>query len=121
MGKRTMKVRIASDKAPTPATAIALYHVMKASDGFDETAQALFQLVRMAARQYRAQRRVLFLDVEGHRNPAGGFDNAAFEIINDFTLGTLKQWLSEVHTPLLHAVTTQPQSEDVPDHLEITA
>jgi hypothetical protein len=62
--------------------------------------------------------RHLYLDVEGHRNKAGGFDHDAYELITHFVHGYLMQWLTETHTPL-GTYRNPRQREDVPDGLDV--
>jgi hypothetical protein len=54
--------------------AVALYHLVYAHEGFDEAGQALFKLVQQAQKLQPNKPRLLFLDIEGHRNEQGGFD-----------------------------------------------
>lgn len=97
---------------------VALYHVMRASDDFDSTADKLFQIVEKAAREFPKKPRALFLDVEGHRNDAGGFDHDALEIQTHFLIGYLGRWLSEIHTPLAEVQSTM-QRENLPESLTV--
>lgn len=92
---------------------------MKADETFEDTADILFQLVKNAAASQPDVRRHLFLDIEGHRNPAGGFDHDALELQKNFIVGYLGRWLSEVSMPLLAYVSKDGQHEDVPDNLVI--
>jgi len=95
---------------------IALYHVMLRGDGFEETAEILFRLVRWAARSNPGKPRSLYLDVDGHRVAGGGYDRDSFEIMRYFIFGFLRRWLTEMNTPLAVA-RTREQHEDVPDYL----
>lgn len=113
------KARQASEhmKLSDDQESVALYHVMREDDDFESTADRLFQIVKEAARLQPGKRRVLFLDVEGHRNSAGGYDADAFEIMKEFITGFLGPWLSEMHTPLVDATRTDAQREDLPQTL----
>jgi hypothetical protein len=99
--------------------AVAIYHVVYAHEGFEESAQALFRLVQNAQRQQPGKKRNLFLDIDGHRNNEGGFDSDMHELQNEFVLGFLSQFLSEIHAPLFHAKNPKPQSDDIPPELII--
>jgi hypothetical protein len=99
---------------------MAIYHEMKANEDFDDTAEMIFQMVRDCAAKYPGKSRHLYLDVEGHRNKAGGFDHDAYELITHFVHGYLMQWLTETHIPL-GAYRNPSQSDDVPDRLNIMA
>jgi hypothetical protein len=97
---------------------VAIYHEMRAEEGFDDTAEMIFQLVRDCAATHPGKSRLLFLDVAGHRNQAGGFDQDAYELIVHFVTGFLMQWLTEAGTPF-GIFRNANQREDVPDALDI--
>ncbi|MGK5637174.1 HNH endonuclease [Streptomyces sp. URMC 126] len=63
--------------------------------------------------------RHFYLDIQGHRDAAGGYDDDALEIIRDFVPGFLGPYLTETSTPLYQARNPEPQREDVPDVLNI--
>ena len=73
-GKRPLRAVTQDDSTE------ALYHVMRDREDFGETAQALFEIVRYAITEFTGRRRLLYLDIEGHRNPACGFDRDADQI-----------------------------------------
>ncbi len=98
---------------------VALYHVMRAEEDFETTADILFQIVKKAAREFPGRPRYLFLDVEGHRNAAGGYDADAYELYSSFIPGYLGQFLTEI--PLINGRARRDgQREDMPDHLVIS-
>lgn len=97
---------------------IALYHRVTPEDTFEVAAQMLFDLVLKAEADYPGQPRSLILDVEGHRNDAGGFDHDMFELQKDFLIGHLGQYLSELRTPLYH-VRNPNQVDELPEDLVI--
>lgn len=99
--------------------AVAIYHVVYAHEGFEESAQALFKLIQDAQRLQPGKRRKLFLDIEGHRTSEGGFDSDMYELQQKFLLGFLGQFLSEVHAPLISLKNPKPQSDDIPPALII--
>ncbi|MEU7165324.1 HNH endonuclease [Streptomyces morookaense] len=98
---------------------IALYHDMRVEEDFTKCATRLFSILKRAAAANPGAPRYLFLDVQGHRNAAGGFDADAFEIIREFLLGFLGPYLTEISTPLYRVRIPGPQREDVPDVLNI--
>jgi hypothetical protein len=101
--------------------AIAIYHLVYAHEGFEEAAQTLLTLVQEAHRRHPGTPRKLSLAIEGHRNSVGGFTPAMVELQHEFLLGFLSSYLSELHTPLVHAVNTKPQEDDLPPALVIQA
>jgi hypothetical protein len=103
---------------PSGAT-VALYHVVYKDEGFDVAAQTLFKLVQDAQRRQPDRRRVLFLDIEGHRNSAGGFDADMLELQKDFLLRVLAPFLSEFHCPLGNRKNPAGQENEIPETLII--
>lgn len=103
---------------------IAIYHVVYAHENFEKSAHILHEMIRDAARDFPGKPRTLYLDIEGHRNSAGGFDHDMHELQGKFILGFLSPYLTEIHTPLLTefgevARPQRPQRDDVPDELNI--
>lgn len=96
---------------------IAIYHRVMRREGFEETARILLHLVRDARDKAPDKPRVLYLDIDGHRNEAGGFDGEMFELQQEFVLGFLMPFLKEVHMPLASASNPREQSNEVPDEL----
>ncbi|MFD4957897.1 hypothetical protein [Microbacterium sp. NPDC058389] len=98
---------------------IAIHHVMKADEDFDDTADMLFQLVRTAEANHPGKPRYLYLDVDGHRNSSGGFDHDALEIIKEYILGFLAPYLTEVHNPFGHFRPSRAQRNDLPERITV--
>ena len=97
----------------------ALYHVVFEHEGFEESAQNLFKLVQRAQQLQPGRKRVLFLDIEGHRNVKGGFDADMLELQKDFLVGFLGRFLSEVRCPLAHTRNPGEQDNAIPETLII--
>ena len=97
---------------------VALYYCVKAKEGFTSAAQYLFNLVNQAQRLHPDRKRVLYLDIDGHRNSQGGFDSDMLEVQKEFLLGFLMEFLTEVKMPLIGSGAIRnekPQNNDVPD------
>lgn len=112
-------------KGPTPRKqasekAAAIYHVMRADEDFEMTAEILFKLVQDAAEKFPGKPRHLYLDIDGHRNSEGGYDHDAFELITNFMLGFLGPYLTKMTHPLSSAINNAAQREDLPPGLFIT-
>jgi hypothetical protein len=99
--------------------AIAIYHVVYEHEGFESSAQALLKLVQQAEEKQPGTKRNLYLDIEGHRNHEGGFDADMSELQNEFLLGFLSRYVSEIHAPLLNARNPHPQDNKIPSTLII--
>ena len=91
--------------------AVVLYHSFRKWDTFSEAAAVLHAVVEDAAARFPGQPRHLHLHVEGHRNPAGGFDRDAYELMAHFVPRALMHYLDEARTPL--CVFTNPEPSDV--------
>jgi hypothetical protein len=111
----------APSKTGEPPRALALYHCIYAEEHFHDAAHALFDLVAYSQRTFPGAKRRLFLDIEGHRTPTDAFDGDMFEIQKDFLLGFLMPFLTEVRMPLIGVRNPNPQREDLPEELRISA
>jgi len=80
---------------------VVLYHCVFADETFEDAAQALFTITQYAQRECPNQRRVLFLDIDEHKNSAGGFDWDMYELQVHFILEFLLPYLYEAHFPLM--------------------
>lgn len=108
-----------TEKATETQRGILLYHRVLTDEGFDKSASDLFELIRYAQQQWPGKRRILSLDVDGHRNSVGGFTAEMFELMNEYVIGHLGRYLSEVITPLTHVANPNTQDDDVPDLQQI--
>jgi len=98
---------------------IAIYHTVSPDEGFDHAAQALVRLVAKAQELHPDKKRVLYLDIEGHRNAQGGFDGDMFELQQQFVLGFLLPFLTEARTHFGGVKNPAPQDNTVPDSLTV--
>lgn len=105
--------------ADAKKSGIALYHDMRVEEDFAKCATRLFSILKRVAATSPGAPRYLYLDIQGHRNAAGGYDADAIEIIHEFLLGFLSPYLTEISTPVYRARNPEPQREDVPDVLTI--
>lgn len=98
---------------------IAIYHVFLAEETFASAARMLVRLVAQAQENMPNQPRVLYLEIDGHRNEKGGFDKDMAELLIEFMCENLMPYLSEAHTPLGDLKNTKMQKNDVPQDLMI--
>lgn len=99
---------------------VALYHVVFEDENFEISAQILIDLIRNAEKLNPGQPRRLYLDIEGHRNSKGGFDQDMYELLVNFVTEFLSQWLSSAFTPLASIEFNHAQRNDPPEELNIT-
>ncbi|MER5795937.1 HNH endonuclease [Streptomyces sp. NPDC001980] len=101
------------------AKGVAIHHDMKVYENFERSAQRIFECVQAAQKRSPGAPRYLFLDIQGHRNEAGGFDHDAYELMTEFCLGFLGDYLTEISSPLVRARNPKAQRDDIPDLLRI--
>jgi HNH endonuclease. len=97
---------------------VAIYHYVYKHEDFIITANILFKLLQNAQRQFPDKPRHLYLDIEGHRNNLGGYDNDMFEIQRYFLLENFLKYFTEIHIPFGN-VKNDEQNNIVPDELRI--
>jgi hypothetical protein len=103
----------------TEDRAVALYHVVYAHETFEEAVKALVALVQNAEDKRLEKSRRLFLDIEGHRNEHGGFDDDMRELQQGFLTTFLSRYLSEIHLPLCQLQNANPQDNVIPPELRM--
>ncbi len=96
-----------------------MYHCVYGHEDFNTSANILFKLVRNMEKQMPGRPRALYLDIEGHRNEAGGFDDDMFELQCGFILDFLLPYLTVVCMPLGKYKSGRPQENDLPERLAI--
>jgi hypothetical protein len=96
---------------------MALYHVMRRTETFEETAGMLWVMVRETARKFPGKSRTLFMDIEGHhrKGAKNEYDEDATELIS-FVRAALGPFLAE--TPW-GKTEDAPQRDDLPDGIVI--
>jgi len=106
-------------KVESDDKAVAIYHVVYSHEKLEESAQILFKLVQRVQKVQPGKKRNLVLDIDGHRHSKGDFDADMLELQENFLLGYLAQFLSEIHRPLFRATNPKPQENDLPSELII--
>ncbi|MFG1826448.1 HNH endonuclease [Microbispora bryophytorum] len=98
---------------------VALYHDMAVYENFERCAHRIFKVLQLAERTNPGTLRYLHLEIQGHRNDAGGFDHDSFEIMQHFLLEFLFPYLTEIATPLYRARNRHRQINELPEDLII--
>jgi hypothetical protein len=97
------------------AKTAVIYHRVQPHEGFAASARTIWGLTRRALADWPGRRRVLFLEVEGHRGGRGGFDRD-LPRLHRFVSGALAAYLSEAHTPFARRVVNpRSQRDDMPE------
>ena len=98
---------------------VSLYHIVGEEDAFEQAAHDLFTLVQEAQERFPDWPRLLFLDIRGHLDTLGRFEEAFVELQQEFMFGFLGPFLTAVDLPLVSALNPGPQRNDLPDKIVI--
>lgn len=98
---------------------ICLYHRIMRRENFETAANDLFNLLKNAQAAYPNKARILYLDIDGHRNAEGGFDEDMLELQKEFGTGFLLQYFTEIYFPLISLKNAKGQNNDIPQVLVI--
>jgi hypothetical protein len=113
----------AANMKEQPDGGVALYHRVFCEETFEDAAQTIFRLVKAAAARFPNASRFLYLDIDDHRNPEGGYDKDMFELQKEFLVRYMMPFLSGAFFPLADAPggirNTKGQREDLPKQLTI--
>ncbi|MER7211914.1 HNH endonuclease [Streptosporangium sp. NPDC000239] len=99
---------------------VGIYHDMAVYENFERCAHRVFKVLQLAQKSNPGAPRLLYFDVQGHRNDAGGYDHDSLEIMKQFFLEYLMSYLTEISTPLYRAKNGSKQRNDIPDELAIS-
>jgi len=97
---------------------VGIYHVVYEHETFEDAASTLFGLVSETQKKFPGTKRILYLDIDGHRNKIGGYDRDMFELQCEFSLGFLLKYLSEIYMPLAKVV-NNVQRNNIPEKFKI--
>ena len=98
---------------------IVLYHRVMRRENFEKAAKDLFALLKTAQVKNPNIDRILYVDIDGHKNSKGGFDHDMLELQKEFGIGLLGKYFSEVHFPLIEFINPHQQCNDIPSRLSI--
>ncbi len=98
---------------------VCLYHRIMRRENFETAANDLFHLLQNAQAAYPDKARILYLDIDGHRNAKGGFDEDMLELQKEFGMGFLLPYFTEIHFPLISLKNPKGQDNDIPEELVI--
>jgi hypothetical protein len=104
-------------KPNSPAVIIA--HRVLVHETFDKAAQTLLRLLHGAQLQSPDAERILYLDIDGHTNPSGGFDDDMYELQTKFMAEILMKFLTRAETPLGEYRNPLPQDNNIPSILNL--
>jgi hypothetical protein len=102
-----------------PIKPVVLYHDMAVYENFERCAPRIFEVIWATQQKAPGAPRLLYVDVQGHRNDAGGYDRDSFELMTNFLPEKALPYLTELHTPLHSWKNTARQDNHVPREILI--
>lgn len=100
---------------------IAIQHTVFAEENFQTAARMIYKLIYTAQQNFPNQKRILYLDIEGHRNDAGGYDHDMLELQEEFILGFVMPYITAVYMPLISVENKKLQKNELVEDLAIFA
>jgi hypothetical protein len=100
---------------------VAIYHRVFSHESFETAAQMIWELMLQMQERCPGAPRHLFLEIEGHRNPAGGFDADMEELQGNFARTMLLPYLTTYRCTLFggRTVTNPKQRDDISPSLTV--
>jgi len=96
---------------------VSIYHVVAEEDGFVTAAQDVFGLLKESQDRFPDWPRVLYLDINGHLDEEGRFDDEMVELQQEFLIAALGPFFTALAMPITGVVNPDPQRNDVPEEL----
>lgn len=114
------KIRILPPAKQKSKSIVAIYHIVFKNENFNDAAQAIMDLTRESVKKYKNKKRVLYLDIDGHRLKDGAFDSDMWELQFNFIIQNLLFYYSEINLPIGSIINPYEQlEEDIPDEFVI--
>jgi hypothetical protein len=98
---------------------VALYHIVEEDDDFETAAQDLFALLKEAQDRFPGWPRVLYLDIDGHLDEKGRFEEDMVELQQEFLIAAMGKFFTALALPIVAVVNPDDQVDDVPDELTL--
>ncbi|MGW3591540.1 HNH endonuclease signature motif containing protein [Streptomyces fungicidicus] len=98
---------------------VALYHDMAVYENFERCAPRIFEVIWASQQKAPNAPRLLYFDVQGHRNSAGDYDRDSLEMVANFLPEKALPYLTELHTPMHSWKNTARQDNRVPREMLI--
>jgi len=100
---------------------VSIYHVVGEDDGFEEAAQDVFDLLKESQDRFPGWPRVLYLDVNGHLDEDGRFEDEMVELQQEFLIAAMGRFFTALALPIVAVVNPDGQDDEVPDELVLQA
>ena len=97
---------------------VAIYHVVAPSDTFEAATQAVFARIQEAQTRFPDWPRLLYVDIEGHLDELGRFEEDFVEFQQEFAFSCIAPFCTALDLPLTGPLLNpEPQRNDLPDAL----
>lgn len=96
---------------------VAIYHVVYENEGLEESAKTIYNLIYSCQENNKGCERILYLDIDGHTDEYGRFDNEMLELQQNFIIETLLPYLYEIHLPIISIRNTELQKNNLPKEM----
>lgn len=96
---------------------VAIYHVVYENEGLEESAKIIYELLYAAQEKQPDYNRILYLDIDGHMDEYGRFDDEMVELQQNFIIETLLPYFYEIHTPIADIKNAELQKNDMPKEM----
>lgn len=98
---------------------VEIFHTITENDSFDKASNDLFKLLVDQQKKRPNKSRVLYVDIKGHRNRVGGFDQDMYRLQMEYGKKFLVQFFKEVHFPLYSMKNVSYQNNNIPKKLRL--
>ena len=98
-------------KVPIDPNNIVIFCKIKENEDFNIAAKRIYDLIYRMQEENPNKERTLHLEIEGHRNKEGGYDNDMFELQFHFLFKTMFQYLHALHMPLISVTNNKKQKQ----------
>ena len=106
------KIKILPPVKAKSKNMVAIYHVVFKEENFNDAAYAIYNLTKESIKKYKSQKRVLYLDIDGHCLKDGTFDQDMWELQFNFIAQNLLFYYSEINMPIAKIINPYKQLEE---------
>ncbi len=96
---------------------VSIYHIVSEEDDFETAAQDIFALMKEAQARFPDWPRVLYLDIQGHVDEQGRFEEDMVELQQEFLIAAMGKFFTALAMPLVSVVNPERQTNELPDEL----
>ena len=108
-------------KVPIDPDNIVIFYKIKEKENFEMAANRIYNLIYRIQEENPYKDRTLILEIEGHRNKSGEYDNDMFELQFDFLIDIMFPYLHALHMPLISICNEGKQKKLPSDSLLIAS